>query len=66
MIKSFGVFLSIVLAASMLAGCGGATGAVTSQKPQEAVEAGAEAAGTSVEAEAAGEAGALMICLLYA
>ena len=56
--KSFGVFLSIVLAASMLAGCGGATGAATSQKPQEAVEAGAEAAGTSVEAEAAGEAGA--------
>ena len=53
--KSFGVFLSIVLAASMLAGCGGAA---TSQKPQEAVEAGAEAAGTSVEAEAAGEAGA--------
>lgn len=56
--KSFGVFLSIVLAASMLAGCGGATGAATSQKPQEAVEAGAEAAGTSAEAEAAGEAGA--------
>ena len=59
--KSLKVFLSVALAASMLAGCGGATGAATSQNPEETVEAGAEAAETTVEAEAeagAAEAGA--------
>ena len=54
--KSFGVVLSLALAASMLAGCGGATGAATSQNTEETVEAGTEA-GTNKEAEA-GEAGA--------
>ena len=54
--KSFGVVLSLALAASMLAGCGGATGAATSQNTGETVEAGAEA-GTNKEAET-GEAGA--------
>ena len=54
--KSFGVVLSLALAASMLAGCGGATGAATSQNTEETVEAGAEA-GTNKEAET-GEAGA--------
>ena len=63
--KSFGVFLSFALAASMLAGCGGATGAAANQNTQEAVEAaatagteaaGAEAAGTETAGAEAGEA----------
>ena len=59
--KSFGVFLSFALAASMLAGCGGATGAAANQNTQEAVEAaataGTEAAGAEAgEAEKAGAA----------
>ena len=68
--KSFGVFLSMVLAASMLAGCGGATGAATSQNTEEtveaeaatteeAVEAGAEAEADATEAEAGTEAEAV-------
>ena len=56
--KSFGVFLSMMLAASMLAGCGGATGAATSQNTEEAVEAEetvdaeTDAAGAEAEADA--------------
>ena len=56
--KSFGVFLSMLLAASMLAGCGGATGAATSQNTEEAVEAEetvdaeTDAAGAEAEADA--------------
>ena len=68
--KTFGVFLSMVLAASMLAGCGGATGAATSQNTEEtveaeaatteeAVEAGAEAEADATEAEAGTEAEAV-------
>ena len=48
--KSFGVVLSLALAASMLAGCGGATGAATSQNTEETVEAGAEAGAQAVDA----------------
>ena len=68
--KSFGVVFSMVLAASMLAGCGGATGAATSQNTEEtveaeaatteeAVEAGAEAEADATEAEAGTEAEAV-------
>ena len=68
--KSFGVFLSMVLAVSVLAGCGGATGAATSQNTEEtveaeaatteeAVEAGAEAEADATEAEAGTEAEAV-------
>ena len=48
--KSFGVVLSLALAASMLAGCGGATGAATSQNTEETVEAGTEAGAQAVDA----------------
>ena len=53
--KSFGVFLSMALAVSVLAGCGGATGAATGQNTEETVEAGTNTEAETVEAGAAGE-----------
>ena len=41
--KALGVFLSSMLAVSVLAGCGASTGAATSQNTEEAVEAEAQA-----------------------
>ena len=60
--KALGVFLSSMLALSVLAGCGASTGAATSQNTEEAVEAEADvdggdeadAAGAEADADAAG------------
>ena len=60
--KALGVFLSSMLAVSVLAGCGASTGAATSQNTEEAVEAEADvdggdeadAAGAEADADAAG------------
>ena len=54
--KAFGVLVSMALAVSMLAGCGGATGAATSQNTEEAVEANTNTEAEAGEAGAAGEA----------
>ena len=60
--KALGIFLSSMLAVSVLAGCGASTGAATSQNTEEAVEAEADvdggdeadAAGAEADADAAG------------
>ena len=54
--KAFGVLVSMAMAVSMLAGCGGATGAATSQNTEEAVEANTNTEAEAGEAGAAGEA----------
>ena len=56
--KLLGVFLSMTLAVSMLAGCGGGQTAPAADQNSESAEAEAEPAAEETEAEPAAEADA--------